>query len=658
MSEKWETVGKSPSAQKKGKKPAKPMPTLEDILPKGSLMSVTNYHEVDLRPAKTAEPVKAPEKGKPDAKKKKESAPAPVKPKVPKDIHEAVKMNLRVDDVRQLIDVCQTKFPDSPILWLRDLASYLNIKLVNQGPSEFQLFDGLPLSTLSTKPNMKKAIFGMVQSLDVSVVEIYAEICVSNIAHEMAKDLSVLGWVLMAQVIAETHPQVMVANVSRVVELRNSYQNRPSTCIAIMKALGEAGGHDLNVGIKVWMEVMLPLLNMRSYTKFVVDYITKLLDHHKITETSKVCKPVMDISNFFTMQDTVFVVASQLNKEFSRQLTEQYPRLKHLALAGYANHELFPEMMNKLKSQNMPNQVVDSLDVLSHCLIATPAAMVHWQQLYISQLAQSGYLLQYINSKWDNLKRINTPLFRDTIQAFQDYNITVSHKQDAVLCQEGCASVLYRISRETGSRFPWKFLSLLFLVGIAAIVNQDIQANTTFEKSHVAAFLKDAGQYERVCAIRDESLTRSEELSAWGRKNLPEYYATAEHYATEYYAAASKHAGPALEQAGQAIKISADFVQEQLKIVFQMMMVYGEKARVYIETQAPGVQLAGEQALQQAKTHSLAAYETVKAKTMELIGDVDWVQVKDKALVNLEQARVICLQYVDKLVQQINELVK
>ena len=41
-------------------------------------------------------------------------------------------MNLRVEDLKQLIDVCQTKFPDAPILWLRDLASYLNIKLVNK----------------------------------------------------------------------------------------------------------------------------------------------------------------------------------------------------------------------------------------------------------------------------------------------------------------------------------------------------------------------------------------------------------------------------------------------------------------------------------------------------------------------------------------------
>ena len=44
-------------------------------------------------------------------------------------------MNLRVDDLKQLIDVCQTKFPDTPILWLRDLASYLNIKLVNKVPT-------------------------------------------------------------------------------------------------------------------------------------------------------------------------------------------------------------------------------------------------------------------------------------------------------------------------------------------------------------------------------------------------------------------------------------------------------------------------------------------------------------------------------------------
>jgi hypothetical protein len=48
----------------------------------------------------------------------------------------------------------------------------------------------------------------------------------------------------------------------------------------------------------------------------------------------------------------------------------------------------------------------------------------------------------------------------------------------------------------------------------------------------------------------------------------------------------------------------------------------------------------------------------VKSKTLELVGDIDWVQVKEKTLRNLEQARTLCLQYVDKLVQQITQLVK
>jgi len=662
MSEKWETVG---SVAKNGK-PSKPKsgPKFEELILKNALSSVyldpaiVNFGQPPepVKPEKKKE-VKSADKPKVDSKKKKEAPPTPPpKPKVPKDITEAVKMNLRVEDLKQLIDVCQTKFPDAPILWLRDLASYLNIKLVNKSSSEFGIFSGEPLSALS--PNMKRVIVGMVQSVDVSTAEVYSEIAISNIAHDMAKNLDVLGWVIMAQVIAEVHPQAVISKISRLVDLRNSYQNRTSINLVVLKAIGEAGIHDLQVGIKVWMEVMLPLLNMRNYTKFVVDYITKLLDHHKITETSKVSKPVMDLSNFFTIQDTVFVVASQVNKECAKQLLEQYPRLKNLALAGYGNHELFPELMIKLKSQNMPNQVVDSLDILSHCMIATPAAIVHWQQIYISQLAQSGYLLQYINSKWDNLKQIDSQLFRDTIQAFQEYNLSVSSKKDAVLCQEGCLAILDKISRQNTSRFPWKSVSLLLLLGLAAIVKLDVDANSTFDKSHMGAFLKDAGQYERVCAIRDETLLRSGHLTEWGKKNLPVYYAAASVYAAETYATVSKYAGPAMEQAGETIKKTAVAAQEQLKTVFQMIMIYADEGKLYVEKQAPGLLAAAQDVFNNAKTQTVAAYEIAKVKTVELVGDIDWAKVKDKALVNLEQARTICLQYLDKLIQQFNQLVK
>ena len=90
---------------------------------------------------------------------------------------------------------------------------------------------------------------------------------------------------------------------------------------------------------------MLPLITMRHYSKFVVDYITVLLAVHNVTKDTMMNKPVMDISNFNTVQDTVFVVSSQMNKEHARSLREVYPALRAICVAGCKNHELFPELL-------------------------------------------------------------------------------------------------------------------------------------------------------------------------------------------------------------------------------------------------------------------------------------------------------------------------
>ena len=94
---------------------------------------------------------------------------------------------------------------------------------------------------------------------------------------------------------------------------------------------------------------MLPLITMRHYSKFVVDYITVLLAVHNITKDTMMNKPVMDISNFNTVQDTVFVVSSQMNKEHARSLREVYPALRAICVAGCKNHELFPELLEVIR---------------------------------------------------------------------------------------------------------------------------------------------------------------------------------------------------------------------------------------------------------------------------------------------------------------------
>ena len=156
---------------------------------------------------------------------------------------------------------------------------------------------------------------------------------------------------------------------------------------------------------------MLPVMTMKHYSKFVVNYLVQLLKIHKVTEATMMNKPVVDLNNFLTIQDSVFIVANQINKEYARytinrlncmlhryfrNLREVYPALRAICVAGCRNHEMFLELLPRLSSLAMPDQVLDCLDLLASCLSATPAARVHWHKMYTSNLPQSAQLIQYL----------------------------------------------------------------------------------------------------------------------------------------------------------------------------------------------------------------------------------------------------------------------
>ena len=73
-----------------------------------------------------------------------------------------MKSNLvRVEDLKNLLESSQVRFPDSPLLWVRDVAAYLNLKLVTEPPVEGDILGGEPSTALTA--NMKKVINVMLQ---------------------------------------------------------------------------------------------------------------------------------------------------------------------------------------------------------------------------------------------------------------------------------------------------------------------------------------------------------------------------------------------------------------------------------------------------------------------------------------------------------------
>ena len=112
------------------------------------------------------------------------------KPKLPSTLSQAVKEKCRVEDLKNLLEESQTKFPDSPLLWLRDVATYLNQKLVTSSSEEsFGILSGEPVSLLTA--NLRKVINGqLLLKCSDSMKETFFETSVANTAHDLAKGKS------------------------------------------------------------------------------------------------------------------------------------------------------------------------------------------------------------------------------------------------------------------------------------------------------------------------------------------------------------------------------------------------------------------------------------------------------------------------------------
>ena len=72
----------------------------------------------------------------------------------------------------------------------------------------------------------------------------------ANLAHDLAKDQSGHGYMVLLQSLAEVYPSICVYNTERFRELMRSYRNRAHVGTALVWALGQGGRKDLAIGLR------------------------------------------------------------------------------------------------------------------------------------------------------------------------------------------------------------------------------------------------------------------------------------------------------------------------------------------------------------------------------------------------------------------------
>lgn len=127
----------------------------------------------------------------------------------------------------------------------------------------------------------------------------------------------------MVQLIAHEWPSVCVESLAKNAILRNSYQNRSTIGLSLLWALGQGGLRDVTVGLKAWQNIMLPLLEIKSYTKYVCEYVYRILHgNNQVKDSAAVNELTLQYDEFLAIFDELNKSRTGIPRDCQKLLTE------------------------------------------------------------------------------------------------------------------------------------------------------------------------------------------------------------------------------------------------------------------------------------------------------------------------------------------------
>lgn len=289
---------------------------------------------------------------------------------------------------------------------------------------------------------LKSVIDLAIKEAGKSNVQTFFNISLTAMATDMSRGSPALGHKLLLQYIALNDPESATANLSNYIALKNSYQNRPPVGLSILWAVGQVGAKDLHLGLKVYNDLMLPLIEMKNYSRYIVEYLLYVLRKHnnEVTVTKE---------EFLLVLDTVFS-----KRKFPPEITQKLNKAA-IELSALLNRNkttksnVFVELLIKklLETDDSQNQKI-LCELFVSCLVKDQASFGNWNKIYAKNLPQSAALLNhmskllfdalnslvrlryFLGKNWKSISRkINTNQLRDALAAFSGVNQELQKKK-------------------------------------------------------------------------------------------------------------------------------------------------------------------------------------------------------------------------------------
>ncbi|XP_017694004.1 PREDICTED: transmembrane protein 214 [Lepidothrix coronata] len=422
--------------------PPAPIATSSTIFQLGFERALRKQNKEQVPPAAAPEPPQR--KQHPGKSGKKPSGNATsTKAGRSRSLEEALRA-LDLADLQKELEKSRSVFPENPSVWVKDLAGYLNYKL--QAPQSDPVLSQHPHDyPYSLASKELRSIIRTLLGRASGVLELFFDHCIYTMLQELDKapGESLHGYRICIQALLLDRPRIATANLGKYLEVLRSHQNRPAKCLTVLWALGQAGFTDLHEGLKVWLNVMLPVLGIKSLSPYAVSYLDRLLMMHpNLTKGFGMIGP----KDFFPLLDFAFMPNNSLSPSLQEQLRRLYPRLKVLAFGARpetALHTYFPSFLSRATPTCPPAMKRELLTSMSQCLSLDPLSFSVWRQLYTKHLAQSSLLLNHLLESWESCSKKVRQSLQETVRSFKVTNEELVARgagggQDVAACDAAC----------------------------------------------------------------------------------------------------------------------------------------------------------------------------------------------------------------------------
>jgi len=485
----------------------------------------------------------------------------------PQTLQAAVKL-LSQETLEKALNQSKKAFPNSTLLWLKDLASFLNVHFEEvpfEDPVHTNERSDFPSCELPT--GVKQVVVRTLQGATNNVLEIFFYHCVNSMVTDLSKGLSIYGYQIVVQLLAYMSPAIVLGDLTKYSELLNENQGRPLRCLSILWALGQCGLKDLPTALRVFFEIMFPTISSKQCAPFILGHLDLVLKTH--AKKLHLGTKSLGLTGYFTLLD--FFNQSKptcLTSVEMKKLTKSIlPKLKMVAYGigsgGNASsssvspanlHLFFPSYLSRVDTTGPLKG--EFLASLVECLVQDPKGSFSvWRELYIKHLPQSGTLLKHLvdNQGSTMTEKIDKGQLKETIQSFQITNEELrasgapggrgsgaAEPAGLGLCEENCTPLLAKTeaaieaSSAVGRGKKW-FLRLLTLAIGFLLVDVFLLSQGVFQNSYAFQILVAAGLstahldqiHAKTEMLLQYSRSSMDQLRSWIGADLPALYSDA-----------------------------------------------------------------------------------------------------------------------------------